>query len=499
MSAASMAIPAAISSLSSEPSHSSSSLVLFPVSSTSSPFFAGGTHLWAHRKFISLSFSCPSSCEFNKKNSVKRFGRLIVAAADYYSTLGIPKSASNKEIKAAYRRLARQYHPDVNKEPGATDKFKEISAAYEVLSDDKKRALYDQYGEAGVRSSGGQTSTYTTNPFDLFETFFGPTMGFPGMDASSFGTRRRSTVSKGEDLRYDMILEFSSAIFGAEKEFELSHLETCDTCDGTGAKIGSKMRICSTCGGRGQVMRTEQTPFGMFSQVSICPNCGGNGEMISEYCRKCSGEGRVRVKKDIKVKIPPGVSQGSILRVTGEGDAGPKGAPPGDLYVYLDIQEIPEIQRDGINLNSTVSIGYLDAILGTIVQVKTVEGLTDLQIPPGTQPGDVLILSRKGAPKLNRPSIRGDHLFTVKVDIPKRISTKERELLEELASLSSSPARRSKIRPKVQEPTKSAQTEKDSSSAETDETQDKNDVWKQLKDFAGFVANGALKWFRDNL
>ncbi|KAI7754634.1 hypothetical protein M8C21_023913, partial [Ambrosia artemisiifolia] len=274
-----------------------------------------------------VSFS--SSSQFSKKLYGKRRGGFVVlAAADYYSTLGVPKSATSKDIKAAYRKLARQYHPDVNKQPGATDKFKEISAAYEVLSDDKKRAMYDRYGEDGVKSTvGGQSGAYATNPFDLFETFFGTSMGgFAGGDATGFGGRRATTVIKGEDIRYDMRLEFSAAIFGTEKEFELSHLETCDACTGTGAKVGSKMRICSTCGGRGQVMRTEQTPFGMFSQVSVCPNCNGNGEMISEYCRKCSGEGRIRVKKDIKVKIPPGVSKGSILRVTGEGDAGPKGS-----------------------------------------------------------------------------------------------------------------------------------------------------------------------------
>ncbi|KAJ0700822.1 putative Heat shock protein DnaJ, cysteine-rich [Helianthus annuus] len=253
---------------------------------------------------------------------------------------------------------------------------------------------------------------------------------------------------------YDIRLEFSAAIFGTEKEFELSHLETCDACTGTGAKVGSKMRICSTCGGRGQVMRTEQTPFGMFSQVSVCPNCNGNGEMVSEYCRKCSGEGRVRVKKDIKVKIPPGVSKGSILRVTGEGDAGPKGGPPGDLYVYLDVEEIPEIQRDGINLLSSISISYLDAILGTVAKVKTVEGMTELQIPAGTQPGDILVLARKGAPKLNRPSIRGDHLFTVKVTIPKRVSGQERELLEELASLNNPASTRQRSRPNPQQTSK---------------------------------------------
>ncbi|KAK4488860.1 hypothetical protein RD792_004650 [Penstemon davidsonii] len=290
---------------------------------SSSCFFVNGPLIWGNENRVSLS----SASQLNKKMSARRFRRaVVVAAADYYSTLGVPKSATSKEIKAAYRKMARQYHPDVNKEPGATEKFKEISAAYEVLSDDQKRALYDRYGEAGVKSSVGGAGGYTaTNPFDLFEAFFGG--GFSGMDGTGFGASRPSTVSKGEDLRYDMTLEFSAAIFGAEKEFELSHLETCEVCAGTGAKTGTKMRICSTCGGRGQVMRTEQTPFGMFSQVlvSVCPSCGGNGEMISESCRKCSGAGRIRVRKDIKVKIPPGVSKGSILRVAGEGDAGTKG------------------------------------------------------------------------------------------------------------------------------------------------------------------------------
>ncbi|XP_010250190.1 PREDICTED: uncharacterized protein LOC104592493 [Nelumbo nucifera] len=468
-----------------------------------SSFFNGGSSsLGCHRSSFSL-FSVGLS-DNKKKVSSKRFATVITAAADYYSTLGVPRSASSKEIKAAYRKLARQYHPDVNKQPGATEKFKEISNAYEVLSDDKKRALYDQYGEDGLKSSvGGPAGAYTTNPFDLFETFFGASMGgFSGMDQTGFRTRRRSANVRGEDIRYDIRLEFSEAIFGAEKEFELSHLETCELCNGTGAKVGSKMRICSTCGGRGQVMRTEQTPFGLFSQVSVCPNCGGSGEVISEYCRKCAGEGRIRIKKDIKVKVPPGVSKGSILRVNGEGDAGPNGGRPGDLYVYLDVEEIPEIQRDGINLYSTVSISYIDAILGVVVKVKTVDGATELQIPSGTQPGDVVVLAKKGAPKLNKPSIRGDHLFTVKVTIPKRISAKERELLEELAFLSDTSKSRPRTRPKPKPPAKSAETQMSTESTDTEKTEesaDQNDLWQKIKDFAGSVANGALKWLKDNL
>ncbi|KAF7843251.1 Chaperone protein dnaJ [Senna tora] len=465
--------------------------LLQPSTSSSSSCFFGGVHLRSHQNFISVH--SPSS---SSSLSSRRLRIVAVASGDYYATLGVPKSATGKEIKAAYRRLARQYHPDVNKEPGATDKFKEISAAYEVLSDDKKRALYDQYGEAGVNSTmGGASSAYATNPFDLFETFFGSSMGgFPGMDPTAFGTRRRSTVTKGEDIRYDISLEFSEVIFGAEREFELSHLETCEVCIGTGAKVGSKMRICSTCGGRGQVMRTEQTPFGMFSQVSVCPNCGGDGEVISEYCSKCGGKGRLRVKKKIKVKVPPGVSSGSILRVAGEGDAGPRGGPPGDLYVYLVVEEIPGIQRDGINLSSTITISYLDAIRGTIVEVKTVEGISALQIPPGTQPGDILVLARKGVPKLNKPSIRGDHLFTVKVTIPKRISMNERELLEELASLSNNPtSNRSKPGPRSQSsrgntegPASQIADSPVATATEKDEQmEDQNDIWKKITDFAG--------------
>ncbi|ONK76723.1 uncharacterized protein A4U43_C03F31450 [Asparagus officinalis] len=438
-----------------------------------------------------------------KKGRRRRNGSCSVfsASADYYSTLGVPKSATTKEIKTAYRRLARQYHPDVNKQPGATEKFKEISTAYEVLSDDKKRSLYDQYGEAGVKSAvGGSAGSYTTNPFDLFEAFFGSNMGgFSGVDQSSFRTRKRGSALKGEDIRYDMILEFSEAIFGAEKEIELSHLETCDVCMGTGSKVGSKMRICSTCGGRGQVMRTEQTPFGLFSQVSVCPTCVGEGEIISEYCRKCAGEGRIRVKKDIKVKIPPGVSKGSTLRVRGEGDAGPKGGPPGDLYVCLEVEEIPEIQRDGINLRSTVSIDYIEAILGSVVKVKTVDGSSELQIPPGTQPGDVVVLAKRGVPKLNKPSIRGDHLFTIKVSIPKRISGKERELLEELAYLNDKSVTRVRPRHNTEPQIKRAESQTNVEKEDPEKPKEENDLWKQLKDLAGSAANGVLKWLNDNL
>ncbi|WOL05140.1 hypothetical protein Cni_G13865 [Canna indica] len=479
------------------PSKPYSSLRARPAADLPSPVFLADPSL-------SLSLRLFRRRRLRRRRGTDGFAGFVSASADYYSTLGVSKSASTKEIKAAYRKLARQYHPDVNKQPGATEKFKEISTAYEVLSDDKKRALYDQYGEAGVKSGvGGSAGAYTqTNPFDLFETFFGASMGgFSGIDQSTFRTRKRGAAMKGEDIRYDITLEFSEAIFGAEKEIVLSHLETCDVCAGTGSKIGSKMRICSTCGGRGQVMRTEQTPFGLFSQVSICPTCGGEGEIILEYCRKCAGEGRTRVRKDIKVKVPPGVSKGSTLRIRGEGDAGPKGGPPGDLYVCLDIEDIPEIQRDGINLYSTVTINYVEAILGTTVKVKTVDGLSELQVPPGTQPGDVIPLAKRGVPKLNKPSIRGDHLFTMKVTIPNRISGRERELLEELASLSSSSvsSASSRANAKSQINRTSSQRTLKNKEAQDSEQPSQNDFWQSLKNFAGSVANGAVKWIKDNL
>ncbi|PWZ28995.1 Chaperone protein DnaJ [Zea mays] len=460
---------------------SNTSLSYSSRASTAAAFAPRGVHFAATgRSGGGQPLACAAPRRSGRAPRRRRGGGLLVwAAADYYATLGVPRAASNKDIKAAYRKLARQ-----------------------VLSDEKKRTLYDQYGEAGVKSAvGGSGGAYTTNPFDLFETFFGGSMGgFSGMDQSTFRTSRRNTVLQGEDIRYDVVLGFTEAIFGTEKYIILSHLETCDTCGGSGSKPGSKMRICSTCGGRGQVMRTEQTPFGLFSQVSICPTCAGEGEVISEYCRKCSGEGRIRVRKEIKVKIPPGVSKGSTLRVRGEGDAGSKGGPPGDLFVCLDIEEPSDIKRDGINLYSTVSISYLEAILGTIKKVRTVDGTNDLRIPPGTQPGDVIALAKQGVPSLNKPTIRGDHLFTVKVAIPKRISGRERELLEELASLSNGGFARTDAKPKPAQP-KRVHLEKEvgASQEDTDKSKAAGDWLKKLTHFAGSIANGAAKWLKENL
>eukprot|EP00249_Psilotum_nudum_P003687 c17150_g2_i1 orf=76-1092(+) len=268
-----------------------------------SSFFAGDSLYGLRSEWV--------FCFIGRIHSWKRVRDVISMAADYYSTLGVPRSASKEEIKAAYRRLARRYHPDVNKDLGAEEKFKKIGAAYEVLSDDEKRYLYDRVGEAGVNGTAGGNgvSSYgwsMTNPRDLFESLFGTAMEgmFGEMDDMGVGSL---TAIRGDDLRINMMLEFDEAIFGTEKEFEGSLLETCVACHGSGAKSSSSRKICPTCGGQGQVMQTRETNFGIFSQVSVCHKCGGKGETVTNYCRRCGGEGRVRLKRTIRVKIPAGV------------------------------------------------------------------------------------------------------------------------------------------------------------------------------------------------
>ncbi|RMF23813.1 MAG: molecular chaperone DnaJ [Cyanobacteria bacterium J083] len=357
-------------------------------------------------------------------------------AGDYYQTLGVSRNSSKEEIKRAYRRLARKYHPDVNKEPGAEEKFKEINRAYEVLSEPEMRARYDRFGEAGV-SSGAGASGFEYGDMggfaDIFESIFS---GFGGVGGQAgTASRRRTGPVRGDDLRLDLKLEFRDAIFGGEKQIRIPHLEKCKNCNGTGAKPGTGAKTCSTCNGSGQVRRAARTPFGSFAQVSACPTCDGSGQVIEEKCEVCHGAGRVQETKKLKITIPPGVDSGTRLRVSGEGDAGIKGGSPGDLYVYLFVESDPEFTRDGINIKSEVTISYLQAILGSKISVKTVDGTEELTIPPGTQPGTVLTLENRGVPKLGNPVSRGDHLITVKVEIPTRLSSEERELLEKLAKI----------------------------------------------------------------
>ncbi len=354
-------------------------------------------------------------------------------ARDYYEILGISRDADKEEIKRAYRRLARKYHPDVNSEPGADEKFKEINRAYEVLSEPEMRSRFDRFGEAGVSSGAGAgfSDMGDMGGFaDIFESFF---TGFTGNVGQT--SRRRSGPTRGDDLRLDLKLEFREGIFGGEKEIRIPHLENCATCSGTGAKPGTKARACSTCSGSGQVRRATRTPFGSFTQVSVCPTCNGEGQVVEEKCETCNGMGRKQETKKLKITIPAGVDNGTRLRVSKEGDAGLRGGPPGDLYVYLFIEEDLEFHRDGINITSEIKISYLQAILGCRLEINTVDGPKELMIPPGTQPNTVLTMENHGVPKLGNPVSRGDYLITVLIDIPTKITPEERELLEKLAKI----------------------------------------------------------------
>ena len=319
---------------------------------------------------------------------------------------------------------------DVNKEASAKVKFQELSTAYEVLSDPDVRQRYDQFGEAGVKSGGGGGPGFSTDFgggfSDLFETFFG--------GGGGGGTRGRASTGPqtGDDLRLDVEIPFQKAVFGGEHKLRFSHLESCGTCSGSGVKPGSSSRTCGTCRGQGSVMQVARTPMGAFQQVTQCPTCRGSGEEVDEYCSACGGKGTNQVTKQLVVNIPAGVDSGSRLRVRGEGDAGSRSGPPGDLYVVLRVAQSTDFKREGINTYASTKVTYLDAILGRKLTVKTVDGPVELAVAPGTQPGAVLKIEGKGVPKLGNKTARGDHFVTVEVAIPKRLSGDERELLREL-------------------------------------------------------------------
>ncbi len=355
-------------------------------------------------------------------------------AGDYYQILGVSRDASKEELKRSYRRLARKYHPDVNKEPGAEERFKEINRAYEVLSEPETRSRYDRFGEAGV-SSGAGASGFEYGDMggfaDIFESIFS---GFGGAGGPTTSRRRTGPV-RGDDLRLDLKLEFREAVFGGEKQIRIPHLEICQVCNGSGAKPGTSSRTCPTCNGVGQVKRATRTPFGSFAQVSTCPTCNGTGTVIEAKCEACNGAGRKQETKKLKITIPPGVDNGTRLRVSGEGDAGVRNGTAGDLYVYLFVESDKEFTREGINISSEISISYLQAILGCRVEVPTVDGKEEVTIPAGTQPNKVVILENKGVPRLGNPVSRGNHLITVKVEIPTKLNSEEKELLEKLATI----------------------------------------------------------------
>jgi len=351
--------------------------------------------------------------------------------ADFYQILGVSRDADADTLKRAYRKLARQYHPDINKEPGAEDKFKEIGKAYEALADPETRARYDQFGEAGLGGAAGMPDMGDMGGFaDLFETFFN---GFGGQSPQGSRTQRRGP-QQGDDLRYDLNIDFKDAIFGQQRDIKIPHLEKCESCRGTGAKPGTGPKTCTTCGGSGQVRRATRTPFGNFTQVAECPSCNGSGQIISDPCTTCGGSGVKQVRKKLRINIPAGVDTGTKLRVSGEGNVGLKGGPPGDLYVFIKVKNDSKLKRDGVTIFSEITVSYLQAILGDTVEIITVDGKVNLRIPNGTQPNTTLSLEGKGVPRLGNPVARGNHEVLVKVKLPTRLTDEEKKLLESLAA-----------------------------------------------------------------
>jgi molecular chaperone DnaJ len=342
---------------------------------------------------------------------------------DFYEVLGVPRNASQEEIKKAFRRLAMQYHPDRNKEPGAEARFKEINEAFEVLSDPEKRAAYDRFGHAGAAGTGAGRG------FEGFSNF----AGFGDIFDAFFGSMRRSTgPQRGADLRYNLTLTFEEAVFGTEKEIEVTRSEQCSFCGGSGAEPGSRPERCPSCGGSGEIRRVQQSIFGQFVNVSTCERCHGEGRIVTRACTHCRGTGRERKVRKLQVKIPPGVDSGQQLRLSGEGEAGSHGGPPGNLYVLLQVQEHPYFKRDEDDIILDLPINIAQAALGDEVEVPTLEGKAELKIPPGTQTGRIFELKGKGVPHL-RGGGRGDQIVRVRVVTPTNLTNEQKRLLRELA------------------------------------------------------------------
>jgi molecular chaperone DnaJ len=349
-----------------------------------------------------------------------------LSKADYYEILSVSRSASEQEIKSAYRKLAVKYHPDKN--PGnkeAEDKFKEAAEAYSVLGDPQKRAQYDRFGHSGLGASGGFDPTIFSGFEDIIGDFFG--LG----DIFGTGGRRRSAAQRGSDLRYDLEISFTDAVRGLKTKIKVPRLETCQSCSGSGAAKGSGPITCSNCHGQGQV-RYQQ---GFFSISRTCQNCQGTGKVVKDVCKNCRGEGRVPREETLEIKIPAGVDNGSRLRISGQGEAGVHGGPPGDLYVVLFVQEHEFFERQENNVYCTIPVSFPQAALGTEIKVPTLDGEETLEIPEGTQSGSIFRLRGKGIPSLNGKG-RGDQFVTVNIETPTKLNREQKKLLEQFAEVS---------------------------------------------------------------
>jgi len=359
---------------------------------------------------------------------------------DYYEILGVDKNASEDELKRAYRKLAKKYHPDLN--PGdkeAEAKFKEVNEAYEVLSDKEKRQKYDQFGHAAFDPSGFEGGGFGDfsgfggfgDIGDIFETFFGD----GGFGFSTFSSRRKSGPKRGRDIKYEMEINFEEAAFGVEKEISVTRNEDCPTCNGTGAKDGSGLETCMTCGGTGEVRHVQSSPLGRIVNVRTCESCRGEGTIIKNPCSSCLGRGIIKKTRKITINIPAGVDNGSILTLRGEGEPGEKGGPKGDLYVYLRVKPHKIFKREGFDIFCEVPISFVKAALGGKISVPTLEGEIDYVLEEGTQTGTTFKLKGKGIKNLKR-SGKGDLYFTVKIEVPKKLNEKQKEILRQFADAS---------------------------------------------------------------
>ncbi len=351
---------------------------------------------------------------------------------DYYEVLGIDKGANADEIKKAFRKQAKKYHPDLNPDnKEAEAKFKEVNEAYEVLSDSEKKQRYDQFGHAGVDPNFGAGGGYGGyGGFGGFDGGFDFGDIFEGFFGGGRGGGRRNAPKRGADLETQVVLTFEEAAFGCEKEIHLYRIEFCDECDGSGAKPGSEVTTCSVCGGSGQVRTTQRTILGNMSTVTTCTNCGGKGKVIKEPCGKCAGKGKVKKSRTIKVKIPAGIDHGRSIPLNGQGNVGDKGAPAGTLYVTVAVQPHEIFQRNNYDVLCEVPITFVQAALGAELEVPTLDGNVKYTIPEGTQTGTIFRLKGKGIPVLNKSS-RGDQYVKVNVEVPTHLSAKQKELLRE--------------------------------------------------------------------
>ena len=350
---------------------------------------------------------------------------------EYYDRLGVSKDASQDEIKRAYRKMSKKYHPDINKEPGAEEKYKEVQEAYETLSDDQKRAAYDQYGPDGANGFGGQGG------FGGFDggAGFG---GFEDIFSSFFGggaTRNPNAPRQGDDLQYRVNLSFEEAIFGAEKEVHYNREATCKTCSGSGAKPGTSPVTCGRCHGQGVINVDTQTPLGMMRRQVTCDVCHGTGQEIKEPCQTCHGTGHEKQSHKVSVKIPAGVETGQQIRLAGQGEAGFNGGPYGDLFVIINVNPSDKFTRDGSTIYYTLNISFVQAALGDTVEVPTAHGNVEMTIPAGTQTGKTFRLKGKGAPRL-RGGSQGDQHVTVKIVTPTKLNDAQKEALLAFAKAS---------------------------------------------------------------